>query len=106
MILITDTSGLNKEDPLKLTSFYNDAILPYLESICLYYKKFGNIDSYPVILDLAYLTSEIDFIETLNSLMPSYSLVELFAVKNSNYQLLYEFISNINEENRNYAIIG
>ena len=44
MILVTDTSGLYKKDPSKLTSFYNDSVLPYLESICLYYKKFGNID--------------------------------------------------------------
>ena len=106
MILVTDTSGIDKKDPTKLTSFYNDAVLPYLESICIYYKKFGNIDCYPVIFDLAYLQSEMDFIETLNSLMPSYSLVELFAVKNSKYQLLAEFISNITSDKRNYAIIG
>jgi malate dehydrogenase (oxaloacetate-decarboxylating) len=106
MILITDTSGLDNKDPSKLTSFYNDAILPYLESICLYYKKFGNIDCYPVIFDIAYLSSELDLIETLDALMPSYSLVELFLVKSSKYQLLTEFINNITIEKRTYAIIG
>ena len=48
----------------------------------------------------------MDFVETLDSLMPSYSLVELFAVKNSKYQLLVKFLKKNAPENRKYAIIG
>ena len=105
ILIITDTSnivGANNSN-LKNAQLMS---LPYLESICSYYKLFADIDAYPVIMDLAALESEMDFVETLDALMPAYSSVELYNVKSSKFKLLEVFIKNKIAEKQQYAIIG
>ncbi len=104
IIIVTDTSNFNSTSSTQKQKDLLPMSLPYLESICVYYKLFGNIDAYPIIFDLAALESEMDFVETLDSLMPAYSLVELFNVKISKYKLLDQFIKN--KIDKNYSIIG
>lgn len=106
IIIITDTSNFPASP--STTNLKNAQLmsLPYLESICAYYKLFADIDAYPVIIDLAALDCEMDFVETLDALMPAYSLVELFNVKSSKFQLLDVFIKNKIVEKQQYSIIG
>lgn len=113
ILIITDTSNMNNtklnSDSTNNSNNYKTAqlmSLPYLESICSYYKLFADIDAYPIIMDLAALESEMDFVETLDALMPAYSLVELFNVKASKFKLLEVFIKNKIAEKQQYAVIG
>lgn len=112
IIIITDTSNFSASVSNTKTNSKTDLknaqlmSMPYLESICAYYKLFADIDAYPVIVDLAALDSEMDFVESLDALMPAYSLVELYNVKSSKYQLLDVFIKNKIAEKQQYAIIG
>jgi len=106
IIIITDTSDFSSASSNSNTKNAQLMSMPYLESICGYYKIFADIDAYPIIVDLAALDSEMDFVETLDALMPAYSLVELYNVKTSKYQLLDVFIKNKIAEKQKYAIIG
>jgi len=105
ILIVTDTSNFPGVD-IKNKKNLKEMSMPYLESICVYYKLFADIDAYPIIFDLAALESEMDFVETLDSLMPAYSMVELFNIKSSKYQLLDEFIKNKIVEKQQYSIIG
>ena len=103
ILLVTDTSDFPSSQSSK---FIRESVYPYLESICVYYKNFANIDCYPVVFDLASLENDQDFVETLDALMPGYSLVEIFNVKSTKYQVLVEFLNNKKLQNKNYSFIG
>jgi malic enzyme len=105
ILIITDTSNIVDANNSNLKNAQLMS-LPYLESICSYYKLFADIDAYPVIMDLAALESEMDFVETLDALMPAYSSVELYNVKSSKFRILEVFIKNKIAEKQQYAIIG
>jgi malic enzyme len=56
-----------------------DAVLPYVEAVCVYYKLIANIDAYPLLIDPKLITSNEDFQETVRAVMPAFSYVEFVA---------------------------
>jgi malic enzyme len=74
MLVLTDSSGF------KTDKWNNTAAYPYLEAICIYYKTVANIDCYPMLLDFNSIKNSGDFYDTVQAVMPGYSLVEFFNV--------------------------
>ncbi len=55
-----------------------EAVYPYLEAFCAFYKISTNVDAYPLII------SKDDFTATVKAVMPAFSFVEFFGVKEEN----------------------
>ena len=58
-----------------------EAVYPYLEAFCAYYKYSANIDAYPIIIDAEKIKSKEEFIQTIKAIMPAFSFIEFYGVK-------------------------
>ena len=78
ILVITDSSLFEEVENGKYWN--NMAPIPYLESICVYYKTVANIDAYPIVLDFSKIKSSEDLFETVEAIMPGFSAVEYFQI--------------------------
>jgi hypothetical protein len=81
ILVITDTSGF-EENKSDLKHDPNIGF-PYIEAFSFYYKSVANIDSYPILMDYNLAKSKEEFQETVNAIMPAFSVVEFFGVDES-----------------------
>jgi len=62
--------------------------MPYLETICIFYKVALNIDAYPILIDSALTANADDLYETLDNLSPAYAGMELYGFSQERLQAL------------------
>jgi len=81
ILVITDTSGF--EENISKQKYHPNIGFPYIEAFGFYYKSIANIDSYPILIDYNLANSKEEFQETVNAIMPAFSVVEFFGVDES-----------------------
>jgi hypothetical protein len=91
MIIVTDSSGFKNYDS---KSWNNNEPIPFLEAMCVIYKNFANIDCYPIILDHSKISNGKVLAETIQKIMPAYSLVEFYGIDKTRLEEYKEAIGN------------
>lgn len=99
ILVVTDSSGF--KEVIEGKTWNNMAPIPYLESICVYYKTVANIDAYPIVIDYTKIKSEEELLETINAIMPAFSAVEFFQMCPDRLKGFYELSKN----QKQYAVL-
>jgi malic enzyme len=99
MFVVTDSSGF--KEVIEGKNWNNMAPIPYLESICVYYKTVANIDAYPIVIDYTKIKSEEELLETINAITPAYSAVEFFKMCPDRLKGFYELA----KDQKGYAVL-
>lgn len=94
MLVITDSSGLPNYN---VSNWHNNSAIPYVEGISFYYKTLTNIDAYPLVLDHNLINNSEDLFETIESLVPAYSAIELYGI---NEEKLKPFLEKFSTKNQ------
>jgi len=82
ILVITDGSGFTS------SSGQNYHLLPYIETLCVFYKLALNIDAFPILLDPVLTKDTEDLYQTLNNLSPAYAGIELYGFSQERIQSL------------------
>ena len=94
MLVITDSSGLPNYNA---TTWHNNSAIPYVEGISFYYKSLTNIDAYPLVLDHNLINNGEDLFETIESIVPAYSAIELYGINEERLKPFLEKFSTNNQ---------
>jgi malic enzyme len=100
ILVVTDSSGFLPV--IEGKKWNNMAPIPYLESICVYYKLVANIDAYPIVIDYTKIKNEEELLETINALMPGFSAIEFFQVCPDRLKGLYD----LNKDQKSYGSLN
>jgi len=77
ILVMTDSTGFSDYVP---ENWHNNIPIPYMESLCYYYKAVANIDAYPIILDYKRIKNEDDLLELIVKLAPGYQGYEMYKI--------------------------